>query len=101
MNTTTRRDTVAVAMHAVTQHMVDGNLPAPGSIAYTPGDHTVRVHVFAEDVYDWLASLHVDSHTSRVDSAGVTRVEYESRLPDTGVRVTIMQVVLPLRSVTA
>lgn len=86
--------TSPLAYHAVTQHMIDHNLPAPASIAVATDRNSITLHlIWDTDVTLWLDTLHVDNYMAEFIN-GNLHTRYAARLPDTGVRVTITHVKL-------
>lgn len=93
--------TTVLAYHAITQHMVDHDLPPFASMALSTDRRSVRIQViWPDDVTTWLDTLHVDNAAIETINGNV-HTTYTCRLPDSGFRISLTTVRLGLHSVTA
>jgi hypothetical protein len=100
--------TTTIGFHAVAQHMLDYDLPAPYGIdspnACSRAHDAILVSVPSTALDAWLETIVVDDEDTRPsDFAGYTKSTYIGRLPDTGVRVHVLvsRKATELRAVTS
>lgn len=92
--------TATIGLHAVARHLINHALPARdiSSPRTCLGESSVIVQVWAEDAQAWCETIHVDGVSTTPSKhpdapAGLyERVAWHGRLPESGVRVSVVTV---------
>ena len=86
-----------IAMHAITGHMIDHDLPVPMEIEPRPDEQIIRIYLRGLATHDeWLNSVDVDRENNeyRTPRPGELepffRTTWTVRLPDLGVRLELV-----------